>query len=118
MDVFVARPQQTSAPEFQELFTLVAAVQDGRYADLARQFVELGIGAGRQGKGQELVRRVEIGLLQPHDVARVLRGGSLTPMISEYRPDTGLLQSTDAGVAMLRRVVDLRNVDHRGRARI
>ena len=62
--------------------------------------------------------RAEIGALQPHDVLRILRARPGAARIGVDRADAGLLQRADAGVAVLGRVADLRDVDHGGRAHV
>ena len=80
----------------------------------------------RQEQRRQLVVAVEILLAQPRDVARIfllrrilpVAGRGLRIAVGEHRAHAGFLQALDAGVGVLRRVLDVRPVQHRGHADI
>jgi hypothetical protein len=113
-------PQQPGAPELEQgAFGVVAhAVGDATHADLACISEDVGVEHGAERQRQQLVLRAEICALQPHDILRVAHVGPAAAPVGVYRAHAGLLQCTNAGVAVLRRVRDLRRVDGRGGAHV
>ena len=108
------------APKLQQgaLGVVAHTVADGAHADLARIGEDLGVENGTQRQRQQLVRRAEIAALQPHDILRVAHVGSAAAPVGVDRADAGFLQRSNTGVAVLRRVRDLRRVDRRGGAHV
>ena len=100
---------------------------DGR-ADVARRLElreqRLGRTAGRQEQRRQLIVAGEILLAQPRDIARIFgrrdlpdpAGFVLPGAVGEDRPDARIHQPLDAGVGVLRRILDVRPVEHAGHA--
>ena len=120
VDVFIARPQQPGAPELEQCaFGVVAhAVGDATHADLACISEDVGVEHGAERQRQQLVLRAEICALQPHDILRVAHVGSAAAPVGVDRAHAGLPQRTNAGVAVLRCMRDLRRVDGGGGAHV
>jgi hypothetical protein len=118
MDVFVAGSQQAGAAELQNLRAEIVDVQHRRHPDLAGEGVELGIDAGAERERQQLVLGAEVAALDTGDVLRILRGRPGAAVIGIDGADAGIPQGRDAGVAVLGRVADLRDVDDGGGAHI
>ena len=88
-----------------------AVMHDRGHTGLARDREHLRVEARAKRQRQQLVLRAEIGPLQARDVLRPLHGRTGAARVAVDRADAGILQRVDAGVAVLGRVADLREVD-------
>ncbi len=120
MDVLITRPEQPRAGDLHQGSARVLGheMQHRRHAGLARHHEQFGIEADAEREGQQLVFGAEIGPLNPPNVLRILIRGSGAAGVGVHSADAGLLQRANAGVAVLRRVADLGQIDDRGRPHV
>ena len=92
-------------------------VRNNRHTGLAADFPDLGIDGSVQSKRQQLVIRREVLRAEPDDVLRISVRRALPRGVAEDRPASGFLEAGNAGVAVSRRMRDLRKINGRGNAR-
>ena len=119
MDVFIVRTHEPGAVQINQLSRNLCAggVRNNRHTGLAAGFPDLGIDGSVQSKRQQLVIRREVLRAEPDDVLRISVRRALPRGVAEDRPASGFLEAGNAGVAVSRRMRDLRKINGRGNAR-
>ena len=119
VDELVARPQQSGSAKRQHRLAQILAddMLHRLNADLAGERPHLRVDRRGQSERDQLVLGAE-DLREPVDVLRELRRGSGAAVERVDRTNPRIPQRLNDGVAVLRRVTDLRDVDDAGRSRI